>query len=142
MYKKLIYLCSFVLVLGLALTSIVEAADPSHIGWWKFDGDTLDYSGFGNDGTAFGNPTFVDGKFGSGALDFDGNDYVRMDGLADDITDNDCTFSAWVKTTDSAGDWFSCNTGTGGNVALWAIDNSQAAMYEGGYLGPLHHECK
>jgi hypothetical protein len=87
----------------------------------------------GNDGTAFGDPTFVTGKVGSGALEFDGDDYVRMDGLADDITDNDCTFHAWVKTTDNAGDWFSCNTGTGGNVALWAIDSSQAAMYEGSY---------
>jgi hypothetical protein len=131
MCKKLIYLVSFVFVLSLVLTSVASAGHL--IGWWKFDGDTLDYSGLDNHGTAFGDPTFVDGKVGSGALEFDGDDYVRMDGLADDIKDNDCTFHGWVKTTDNAGDWFSCNTGTGGNVALWAIDSSQAAMYEGSY---------
>jgi len=134
MSKKMIYLVSFVLVLSLILTSVGNAAKkPNLIGWWKFDSDTLDYSGLGNEGTAFGDPTFVTGKVGSGALEFDGDDYIRMDGLADDITDNDCTLHAWVKTTDNAGDWFSCNTGTGGNVALWAIDSSQAAMYEGSY---------
>ena len=134
MSKKFIYLFSFVLVLSLILTSVGNAAKkPNLIGWWKFDSDTLDYSGLGNDGTAFGDPTFVTGKVGSGALEFDGDDYIRMDGLADDITGKDCTFHAWVKTTDNAGDWFSCNTGTGGNVALWAIDSSQAAMYEGSY---------
>jgi hypothetical protein len=132
MFTKLICLMSFVLVLVLVLAGVTSAGN-NLIGWWKFDGDTLDSSGFGNDGTAFGDPTFIAGTVGSEALDFDGDDYVRMDGLADDITDNDCTFHAWVKTTDSAGDWFSCNTGTGGNVALWAIDSSQAAMYEGGY---------
>ncbi|MCH8121327.1 MAG: hypothetical protein IIC00_16575, partial [Planctomycetes bacterium] len=60
MSKKLIYLTSFVLVLGLALTSIVEAADPSLVGWWKFDDGSgtiaKDSSGNGNDGTLNGNP--------------------------------------------------------------------------------------
>ena len=37
MCKKLIYLMSFVLVLGLALPSVVEAADPDLVGWWKLN---------------------------------------------------------------------------------------------------------
>jgi len=105
------------------------------IGYWPYDSDTRDYSQWGNHGTAFGNPTFVAGKVGSGALDFDGNDYVRMDGVANDITNNNITLSAWVRTTDSAGDWYSCNTATGGNVALFAIDGGKAAMYDGRYEG-------
>jgi len=42
MRRKLILLTSFVLVLGLALTRAADGAPPRLIGWWRFDGDTLD----------------------------------------------------------------------------------------------------
>ena len=58
MWKKLTYLCSFVLVLGLLLTNAGKAADPSLVGWWKFDdasGTTaIDYSGHGHYGAVNG----------------------------------------------------------------------------------------
>ena len=78
----LIYLVSFVLVLGLALTSIVEAADPSLVGWWTFDEGSgtiaYDYSGQGNDGTIEGDPQWVAGKIG-GAMQFDGDgDQIQL----------------------------------------------------------------
>jgi hypothetical protein len=38
---------SSVLVLGLVLTSVAEAVDPSLLGWWKFD------EGSGSDGHRF-----------------------------------------------------------------------------------------
>jgi len=41
----LIYLASFVLVLGIVLTSMASAADPDPIGWWRLDGDASDSSG-------------------------------------------------------------------------------------------------
>ena len=59
MSKKLIYLVSFVFVLGVVLTS---AANANLIGLWKFEGDFLDSSGMGNDGVPEGNPTFVPGR--------------------------------------------------------------------------------
>ncbi len=65
MSKKLIYLMFVVLVLGLALTSIVEAADPSLVGWWRLDessGTTArDSSGNGNHGTLHSNTQWVAG---------------------------------------------------------------------------------
>jgi len=77
MCRKLIYLVSVVLVLGLALTSAVEAADPSLVGWWKFDdgsGTTaMDSSGNGNDGTLNGGAQWTDGQIG-GAIQFNGSD--------------------------------------------------------------------
>ncbi len=112
----------------------VEPSSDSLIGHWKFDGDTLDSSGLGNDGTANGEPTFVAGKVGSNALELDGLDYVAIDGVADDITNdnNDITLAGWVKTADTGSVyWFSCNTGTGGNVALFGIVGGQVAMYDG-----------
>ena len=72
MFTRLISLVSFVLMLSLVLTNMANAAEKTHlIGWWTFDGNRLDYSGLGNDGTAVGNPTFVAGKIGSNALDLD-----------------------------------------------------------------------
>ncbi len=122
---------SLVLALGLALPGVADAANL--VGWWKFDGDVLDSSGLDNHGTPAGDPEFVAGLLGQ-AVFLDGDDYVTMDGVANDVTTNDVTMSAWVKTTDT-GDWFSVNDAGGGNVALFATDNQRAAMYDGGYEG-------
>ncbi|MCH7559402.1 MAG: discoidin domain-containing protein, partial [Planctomycetes bacterium] len=98
MSKKLIYLVSFVLVLGLALTSAVEAADPSLVGWWKFDENSgniaKDSSGNGNDGTFQGNPLWVAGMLGA-ALEFDGDDWVDC---GDVLTITEAiTIACWVN---------------------------------------------
>jgi len=102
----------------------VEPSSDGLIGHWKFDSDTRDSSGLGNHGTANGNSTFVAGKVGSNALELDGNDYVVIDGVADDITNNDITLAAWVNmTADDA--WYpiiSCNTAGGDNVGWLAVD--------------------
>ena len=133
MCRKLTYL-TFVLLLGLVMGDVADAAKKSNlIGWWKFDGDTLDYSGLGNDGTAFGNPTFEAGKVGSGALNFDGDDYVTMDGVVDDFTGDDVTMAAWIKTTTTGeGDWFSMNPQSG-NQFLLCILGGDILFWEGGW---------
>ncbi len=122
MSKKLIYLVSFVLVLSLVLTSAVKA---DLIGWWRFNDDFLDSSGLGNDGIPKGNPTFVEGYRRGFGLELDGNDYVVIDAVGDDFTDTDVTLSAWVKTSDSSADWFSCNTGLYGNQVRLIIDGGK-----------------
>jgi hypothetical protein len=130
MCRKLILLTSFVLVLGLALTSPADGSPPRLIGWWRFDGDTLDYSGLGNDGTAVGNPTFVPGKVGSGAIELNGiSDYVVIDAVADDIKSKSITLSAWLKTADDRNcEWFSCNTSGRDDVIKFCIQSTKAAF--------------
>jgi hypothetical protein len=140
MCRKLFILTSVVLVISLALTNVANAK-VRLIGWWPFDGDTQDYSGLNNHGAAYGDPTFVSGKVGSNAIYLDGDDYVTMDNLANDITDNDCTFSGWVKTTVTSDTyWFSCNTSARGNVALWGIDSTGVAMIVDG-PSPAYKFC-
>ncbi len=53
---KMIYLVSFVFVLGIVLTSAANAAGPDLLGWWRLDGDASDSSGNNHDGTIFGDP--------------------------------------------------------------------------------------
>jgi len=115
----------------------ITPAEPNNaglIGHWKFDGDTLDYSGLGNDGTLGGDPQWVAG-IKDGALDLDGiDDYVEIDGVADYITTNVFTLTAWIKTTQTAeGSLFGTNDSgsnhelqfgvKGGNV--WVDDGSE-----------------
>ena len=128
MCSKLIRL-TLILMFGLILASPSNAADL--VGFWTFDGDALDSSGLGNDGTLEGDPEYVGGWLGQ-AVFLDGDDYVTTDGVADDVQSNNVSMSAWVKTADH-GDWFSINDVGGGNVALFATDNQRAAMYENSY---------
>jgi hypothetical protein len=109
MCRKLIYSCSFVLVLGLILTSVAKAVDPDLIGYWKFDetsGTTAqDATSNGNDGTLNGDPQWAGGMLG-GALEFDGDgDYVD---IGDDpifkITDQ-ITVACWIKVSQFTVDW-------------------------------------
>ena len=100
MCKKMICLVSFVFLLGLVLTGVANAADPSLVGWWRFDETSgtiaYDSSGNGNDGSLVGGPQWVDGMIG-GALDFDGTDHVEVpDSPSLDITDA-ITIAAWVN---------------------------------------------
>ncbi len=71
----LIYLTSFVLVLGLILTRAADAADPSLVGWWKFDESSgtkaFDSSGNNYHGTVTG-AEWVTGQLG-GALNVTGS---------------------------------------------------------------------
>ncbi len=67
MCRKLFFLASFVLVLGMVITSRANAADPNLVGWWKLDegaGNTaIDSSGNGFD-IPLQNHTWGNGVFG------------------------------------------------------------------------------
>ena len=100
MYKKLIYLVSFVLVL-----SIAGNASADLVAHWKLDegsGNTVyDSSTSGNDGTLLGNPAWVTGRIGSGALSFDNTDDIVI--VGDDPSldiEGALTISLWVNTPD------------------------------------------
>ncbi|MCP4262977.1 MAG: LamG domain-containing protein [Planctomycetes bacterium] len=121
MYRKSIL---FVLVLSLVLTSVVKA---DLIGWWKFEegSGTLaaDSSDFGNDGTVNGNAQWVEGYFGGG-LELDGSSaWVAIDGIADDLTENRYTVSAWIKTTQTGdGNVVASNDTGSGHDFVFGVD--------------------
>jgi hypothetical protein len=102
----------------------VQPAATGLVAHYTFDegsGTTVrDASGKGNNGTfgPEGTPQWVAGKFG-GALQLDGNDdYVNIDGLANDIpANNNFSVSAWIKTTVANATRLvvASNDGTGGH---------------------------
>ena len=100
MCRKSFYSVSFVLVLGMVLTSRANAADASLVGWWKFDetAGTIasDSSGYGNDGTFVGNPRWAPGQI-NGALEFDGtDDNVYAESVQ--LPTNAFTFALWFNS--------------------------------------------
>jgi hypothetical protein len=101
MCRNLTYLISFAFVLGVILTSTAVAADPSLVGWWKFEeasGTLFDQSSNHNDGTAFNGVLYQQaGQIGY-ALGFDGtDDYVTI-GTTGRPTDT-FSFGGWFKTS-------------------------------------------
>ncbi|MHC4594160.1 MAG: LamG-like jellyroll fold domain-containing protein, partial [Planctomycetota bacterium] len=110
MCRKLIFLTSFVLVLGLTTTVANADIVDGLVGYWPLDEGggttTADASGNGSDGTLNGGPRWVEGKFG-GALDFDGSDDHVNCGNSSilDFGTGDWTVSAWIKVaTTPSGD--------------------------------------
>jgi len=99
MYRKLTYMVSFVLVLGL-----ISDASAELVGYWRLDegsGTTaIDSTGNGHDGELIGEPQWVAGYFGT-ALDFDGvDDYVDIGLGAGDYfstLNSGFTVAAWIN---------------------------------------------
>ncbi len=105
MCRKLIYLISFVLVLGL-----ISNASAELVGQWKLDdgaGTTaLDATGNGNNGTLEDGPTVVDGQFVQ-ALAFE-NSRVAIpasDSLTADMFQGSFTLSAWINPKRTGDTW-------------------------------------
>jgi len=122
MYKKFLLSTSSVLVLALIVTSTAKA---DLIGWWRFEegsGDTaFDSSDYGNDGTLNGDPLWVEGYFGGG-LELS-SDFVAIDGIADDLTENNFAVSAWIKTTMTGdGNVIAANTTESGHDFIFGVD--------------------
>ncbi|MHC4676347.1 MAG: LamG domain-containing protein, partial [Planctomycetota bacterium] len=103
MCRKLIFVY-FVFVLGLALTGTANAQDPNLVGWWKFDGDALDSSGNGLNGTLMGDPAPV---FAAGLIDqaldtatqVGEPDYVEITGYQGILGPNPFSIAAWINTS-------------------------------------------
>jgi len=134
MSKKLIYLTSFICLLGLVNTSVVSGVDldtdPALVGWWKFDEGTgdiaADSSGNGNDGTLNGPVEWTtEGKIG-GAMAFTGPyNFVLVPNDPSLNPTQEITIAAWINPS-----W------TGNNRILQksteGSDNQYRLIKEGG----------
>jgi hypothetical protein len=83
---------------NLTKPKILSASDNGLVGYWSFDEGlgTIagDMSGRGNNGTASGSPTWVNGKKGK-ALSFNGSNDVQISGLLGQS--ENITLSAWAN---------------------------------------------
>ena len=100
MSRILNYLIYFVFVPGLILTSTANAADPTLVGFWKFeeaDGTLFDQSDNHNDGTPFNGVLYQQAGQDGYALGFDGTDDYIVVGTTGRPADT-FSFGGWFKT--------------------------------------------
>ncbi len=102
------------------------------VGEWRFDDNTNDSSGYENNGATGGDPIYVEGMFGQ-ALEFNGNDYVVIDAVADEIAGkNNLTWESWIKTTDTNDNVIGGWNDSGGNNLFWfRVHNSKFSIHDG-----------
>ena len=89
---------------ALSLAEIQQLAQTPLVGHWPMDESSgtsvADSTSFANNGTIYGNPSWVSGKIGN-CLDFDGNDYVSLPKVLD-VTQPFSIYT-WVKLENSHG---------------------------------------
>jgi hypothetical protein len=92
----------FVTIMLLIIANLVVAEDKDLVAYWNFDegsGKTAKDIIGNHDGTFFGTPTWVQGKFGK-SLEFDGkSSYVIVPDAPDLAIETNITFSVWFKPT-------------------------------------------
>ncbi|MHC4488719.1 MAG: LamG-like jellyroll fold domain-containing protein [Planctomycetota bacterium] len=97
MFKEVIHLISLVLMLGLALPSVTNAADPNLVAWWQLnDGSGViakDSSGNGNDGTLNGGAEWTMGNYRGGVYLDGKDDYIEIPNILSEAS----TIGFWFK---------------------------------------------
>jgi hypothetical protein len=106
----------------LVATELPSSSDNGAQAWYPFEGNALDATGNGNDGTVSGNVQFVPGKLGALAAQFDGstNTYISVP-LS---VSNSFTIGFWIKTTavGGTGQWYNGRGLVDGDVSGVAND--------------------
>jgi len=135
MCKRLIYLISFVLVLGLVPTSVAQDTDPSLVGWWKFEeasGTLYDQSDNHNDSTSVQGVLYQQTGQTGYALGFDGIDDSIIVGTNGRPTDT-FSFGGWFKTSATHEIDPESTSGVGGvNNQRYAFDPQHGGETNGG----------
>jgi hypothetical protein len=98
MRRNFINATVFCLMLILVVPGWCADPVPGLMGWWTLDGHAIDVSGNDRHGTINGTPQFGPGVFGQ-ALEFDGDDYVTIDGYKGVLGTNPWSATAWIKMT-------------------------------------------
>jgi len=135
MCRKLMYLVSFILLLGLALNSVAQDTDPSLVGWWKFEeasGTLYDQSDNHNDSTSVQGVLYQQAGQKGFALGFDGIDDDVTVGANGRPTDT-FSFGGWLKTSATHEIDPESTSGTGGvNSQRYAFDPQHGGETDGG----------
>ncbi len=73
----------------------ITISDPNLVGWWKLNGNVIDWSGHGYDGVASGDPQYVPGPVVDEAMDFDSeDDFIDLN---DKMLEGTLTVALWLQ---------------------------------------------
>jgi hypothetical protein len=88
-------------ICGMVKGNVWSFTTTKLVGWWEledgFGSIAHDSSGYGNDGTLVGEPNWVAGIIGAGAVDCNGEgDYISISSI-NALTGNNVTIAAWIN---------------------------------------------
>jgi regulation of enolase protein 1 (concanavalin A-like superfamily) len=140
MRSKMIYLISFVLVLGLVGVSAAQEIDPNLVCWLTFDEGTdiyaEDASGNNNYGELMNGPIWTTGRIGGG-LDLDGsNDYVDCGNAPSLNITEQITLALWINPRNAGNNQHQHFLGKGDNsyvIKQNSWNNLEIVIYIGGW---------
>jgi len=105
----------------------VDPGTDSLVAHYAFENDLTDSSDNGLDGTAVGDPTFVEGAVGM-ALDFNGDDYVDCGGAAEFSFTDAMTVSTWVNIRSRPVAWMAM-VAKGENAWRLGVNNETTGIH-------------
>jgi hypothetical protein len=128
MCKKLIFLISFVLVLGIGSNAL--AAIPEPVGFWRFEGNYTDEMGLAN-GTRQGTATIVSSDRGP-CLNLDGDGWVDIPSGVTELGNLDFSIAAWILVPDEivVGEPGGCILSKSDGGTGWTMDEKQFYINE------------
>lgn len=106
--------------------------------FWKLNGDDIDYSENGNDGTWVGTETYDIGKQFDLIGDFDGSSYIDITDAASYLDENEIfSISMWVKTIDY-NNFQTFISNTTGPTSTFALDLDPPTLAAGFITGTVN----
>ncbi len=131
MYRKSIFLAALAAFLAVAASEATYGADPSLVGWWRFnDGSgttAMDSSGNNRHGVLVNDPVWVTGVYG-GALEFAGDSRVAVPGYEGILGSQARTSAAWVNVTKTSASIITWGPAGGGTKWVMRTHNSPAVL--------------
>ncbi len=117
----------------LVMMLACSAAKARLVGYWSFDGDAADFSGYANDGTEHGSPVYVVGVSGLAIKLHGSGDYVSLPNESHFDFSKALTVAAWIKIDKFTSDyqvivtkgeksWRLGRDGGGDSVSLYCND--------------------
>ena len=108
------------LVFILFFTVTGFASDPNLVAHWQLDGDATDSSGNAHHGTVHGDPSWVAGVVGGGAIQMDGvDDYIEIENYTGVTGSHSRTVTAWINA----------DVSTDGTIVMWGDDSDAGGKW-------------
>ena len=127
MCRKLFYLMTFTILLGMFLTSPANADDPNLVGHWKLDdegtGILSDSSGNNHSGTLMGGASLVPGLFGEALETVTTGDFAEITDFAGVTGSKSRSVCAWIKT-ETTGEIVSWGENVAGQKWIFRVQTS------------------
>ncbi len=133
-------------VLCLTLSSVGQAELPKAVGFWRFEGNTVDSGSGGNNGTLKGTAAIAADAQRGKCLKLDGDGYLDIPSGVTELGDADFTIAVWIKTANNGVPILSKSNGNGEweerEKEFYVADSDISEADNDGTVEYVGHSCE